>query len=126
MKAARILPLAALVAVLVGAAGCGTDKLALGPAGSASVWGTVTDRASGAPVAGASVWTPPASAATTDQDGRYSMTIQWQHGDPTVDAGQGCAVSVVVTKAGYVSTYPKIECMNGTSYQEDIRMDAVR
>ena len=126
MKAARILPLSALLAVLVGVAGCGVSKMALGPAGSARVWGTVTDRASGTPVAGVSLWSPPASAATTDQDGRYSMLIQWQHGDPTVDAGLGCTVSVVVTRAGYVPTYPAIHCKDGTSYQEDIKLDAVR
>ncbi len=100
--------------------------MTLGPAGSARVWGQVLDRASGAPVAGASIWSPPSSVATTDEAGRYSLVIQWVHGDPTLDGGQGSTTSLNVTKAGYAPAYPKIICHDGTNYNEDIQLDLVR
>lgn len=116
----------ALLTILFALGGCGVHKLALGPAGSATVWGTVVDHASGAPLPEASIWSSPVSATTTDQAGRYSFLIQWDHGNPTIDDGQGCRVGLTVAKTGYVTAHPEITCRNGTSYREDLALDPLR
>jgi hypothetical protein len=126
MSARGMLTGSAVLGILVALGGCGVHKLALGPGGSATVWGTVLDHASGAPLAGASVWSSPASATTTDPAGRYSFLIQWDHGNPTIDEGQGCKVGLIVAKAGYASAHPEISCRNGTSYREDLALDPLR
>ena len=113
----------AVLAFLVALGGCGVHKLALGPEGSATVWGKVVDNASGAPLAGVLVWSSPTCATTTDQAGRYSFLIQWDHGNPTIDEGQGCKVGLIVAKAGYVSAHPEFSCRNGTSYRKDLALD---
>jgi hypothetical protein len=126
MKARRMLGGSALLAILFALPGCGVDKMPLGPAGSATVWGTVVDHATGAPLAGVSVWSPLASATTTDQYGYYSFVIQWDEGNPTVYGGQGCKVGLVVARAGYVSAHPEFNCHNGSSYEEDFALDPLR